>query len=142
MKFFNDALRLEVKKYGVKVVNFVPGSFVGMSNIANGQTAHAAEMKTAFNDEQKATFTNYFDRFQNYLRCIPIATDPNLLHGGSLLRVFGHCVLDDKPKCMYKNEPMRYKIYHFLMNYSPTQGISDYFMKLFIHMPDFHPTYI
>lgn len=142
MKFFNDSLRLEVKKYGVKVVNFVPGSYVGMSNIANGQTQHAAEMKVAFNEEQKETYTNYFDRFQNYLRCIPIATDPNLLQGGTLLKVFEHCVLDEKPKCMYKNEPMRYKMYHFLMNYSPTQGISDYFMKLFIHMPDFLPTYV
>lgn len=142
MKFFNDSLRLEMKKYGVKVINFVPGSYVGMSNIANSQSLHATEMKNAFDEEQEETFSNYFDRFQNYLKCIPIATDPNLLAGGSLLKVFEQCVLDENPNCMYKNEPIRYAYYHFLMNYSPTQSISDYFMKKFIHMPDFHPTYI
>ena len=48
LKSFNDCLRLELNKYGVEVVNFIPGSFVGSSNIVSKQQEYARQMKDSF----------------------------------------------------------------------------------------------
>ena len=48
LKSFTDSLRLEMNKYGVEVVNFIPGSFVGSSNIASKQQEYAKQMKESF----------------------------------------------------------------------------------------------
>lgn len=60
LKSFTEGLRLDMKKYGVDVVNFIPGSFVGSSNIAAKQQVYAQEMKKSFNKFSKFYYVEIF----------------------------------------------------------------------------------
>lgn len=67
IKAFTETLRLDMKKYEVDVVDFIPGSFVMSSNISAAQSKQASEMKSALNEEQVEFYGDYFDRYYKYL---------------------------------------------------------------------------
>lgn len=67
---FTEGLRLDMAKYDVEVINFIPGSFVLSSNITANQTKLADEMRASFNSEQINFYGDYFDRYNDYLKFI------------------------------------------------------------------------
>uniref|UniRef100_A0A1B0D9G7 Uncharacterized protein n=1 Tax=Phlebotomus papatasi TaxID=29031 RepID=A0A1B0D9G7_PHLPP len=67
---WTDALRVEMKKYDVAVVEFIPGSFITGSNIAAGQKDAAQKMRKAFTEEQEELYGDYFGRYNSYLEGI------------------------------------------------------------------------
>jgi short-subunit dehydrogenase involved in D-alanine esterification of teichoic acids len=139
LKSFNDAVRLEMNKYGVEVVNFIPGSFVGNSNIAARQSQLAVEMRSAFNEEQLAFYGDYFDRYNKYLEALSGEKEPQTLTNENILQKFSDALLDVPPKTVYISEPWRYKLYHFLFKISPQRSFTDYLIQKFISMPQFNP---
>jgi 3-hydroxybutyrate dehydrogenase len=132
---FNDGLRIDMKKYGVEVVNFIPGSFVLASNIAANQMNFTAEMRKKLSKEQLEFYGDYFDRYSKYLEPLsgerePIMVDPNIIE------TFEEALLHNPPKTRYICEPFRYTLYHALFKITP-QIVTDWLLYKFISMPEY-----
>lgn len=135
---FTDALRLDMKKYGVDVINFVPGSFVQSSNIAAKQSKYAVEMRDSLSEEQISFYGEYFDRYNGYLEGISGEKEPQMVDM-NIIDTFEEALLDNFPKTRYVCEPFRYKLYHILFKITP-QVITDMLLHKFIMMPKYEPT--
>lgn len=107
LRFWNDALRVEMSKYGVKVVNFVPGSFVMSSNIASKQQEQANEMEIQFTEEQKYFYGDYFKEYNEYLKIISGPKPLQFVDEHGILNTFQRALLDANPDSIYINEPLR-----------------------------------
>lgn len=107
LKFWTEALRIELKKYGIQVVNFIPGSFVGSSNIAANQQIYVNEMWNHFTDEQKEFYGDFFGRYNDYLRILSGDDSPRKMADKKLFECFQHALLNIQPKDLYKHEPWR-----------------------------------
>lgn len=126
-----------MEKYGVQVVNFVPGSFVGHSNIAARQQDFANEMKKEFSTEQLEFYEDYFDRFNGYLSILSGVKPPCILGDTKIIDTFEKALLDKNPNVMYKAEPWRYTIYHTLFKIAP-QPICDWLIHRFCAYPEYN----
>lgn len=105
---FVTSLRVEMRKYGVDVINFTPGSFVTSSNILAEQEEFSHQQRLALNDEQKHFFGDYFDRFHaciNQLSGIRSVEVYNESDG--MMQTFESALLDQVPKPLYLYEPTR-----------------------------------
>lgn len=134
---FNDALRLDMKKYGVEVVNFIPGSFVLSSNIMSQQANYAEEMRAAMDKEQIDFYGDYFDRYNGYLSAISGEKEPQMVDP-LILESFEEALLDVPAKTRYVCEPLRYKIYHTIFRMTP-QKVTDFLLHKFVAMPEYDP---
>lgn len=135
---WSDGLRVELGKYGVKVITFIPGSFANQSNIMARQIDNAYEMRSAFTSEQEEFYGDYFRRYNTYLAQLTVPAVPKKIDDTDMYEVFEKTLLDVVPKYKYVHEPMRYTVYHTLFKCSPT-SIRDYFICKFIKMPEYMP---
>ncbi|XP_030763410.1 retinol dehydrogenase 7 [Sitophilus oryzae] len=133
---WSDGLRVELSKYGVDVVTFIPGSFTMDSNIMGHQIEHVQEMHDHFTKEQHQFYSDYFKRYNIYLSYITPPKDIKKISNEQLYKVFEGALLDDPPSTVYKYEPWRYKMYHYLFRFSPV-FIRDYFVVKFMKMPEY-----
>ncbi|XP_055380953.1 D-beta-hydroxybutyrate dehydrogenase, mitochondrial isoform X2 [Condylostylus longicornis] len=107
LKSWNDALRMEMSKYGVKVINFVPGSFIMLSNITAKQCIYASIMRDKFNDEQTIFYGRYFEQYNDYLRSLSKCKAPCEIADNILYKKFQKALLSENPKTIYIHEPWR-----------------------------------
>ncbi|XP_055324349.1 D-beta-hydroxybutyrate dehydrogenase, mitochondrial isoform X2 [Sitodiplosis mosellana] len=133
LRFWSDALRVEMKKYGVDVVNFIPGSQFMNTSIVSRQKQYASEMLAAFTDEQLEFYGDYFERYNKYLSYIPNHS-VQVISDSNLFNEFGNTILDYTPRAIYKCEPIKYTIYHILFKYSPV-FLRDLLIIKFVNMP-------
>jgi 3-hydroxybutyrate dehydrogenase len=135
---YTESLRMEMKKYDVDVVNFIPGSFFGNSNLVSSQLKHASTMKQSLNKEQLEFYEDYLDRLNMHLAAISVEREPQLLQDQRIIEKFEDALLQLNPNPVYKSEPMRYKFYHFLFNYMPFL-LHDWLVDRFVLLPKFTP---
>ncbi|XP_050315712.1 D-beta-hydroxybutyrate dehydrogenase, mitochondrial [Anthonomus grandis grandis] len=133
---WNDGLRVEMAKYGVQVVTFIPGSFVAESSIMSKQLQYVQEMHDNFTEEQHHFYSDYFKRYNIYLSFISGSPEPQKIQDDHLYTVFEDTLLDKEPNALYKHEPLRYKFYHFLFKISPI-FIRDMLVTRFMTMPQY-----
>ncbi|XP_055601460.1 D-beta-hydroxybutyrate dehydrogenase, mitochondrial [Uranotaenia lowii] len=135
LRFWTDALRMEMSPYGVQVVNYIPGSMVMESNICANQQIYSEQMRAAFTQEQLEFYGSYFDEYNAYLKFIS-GNKPVASFAGNhpVMRTFADALLDLNAKAMYKCEPWRYQWYHFLFRVTPT-CICDWLVRRFVSMP-------
>lgn len=107
LRFWSDALRVEMKKYGVDVVNFIPGSQFMSTNIAARQKQYASEMLAAFTDEQLEFYGEYFERYNKYLSYISGNNSVQVILDKKLFDEYENAILDYAPKAIYKCEPLK-----------------------------------
>lgn len=107
LRFWSDALRVEMKKYGVEVVNFIPGSQFMNTNIIARQKQYASEMLAAFTDEQLAFYGDYFERYNKYLSYISGDNSVQIISDSDLFNEFRNAILDHTPQAVYKCEPLK-----------------------------------
>lgn len=131
-----DGLRVELSKYGVSVVSFVPGSFVQNSNIMARHGEHLLEMQSAFTNDQKKFYGDYFNRYNSHLSSISRQNPPIKIPDSALYEKFGRALMETNPRAMYLNENLRYRIYHTIFKYTPTV-IRDFFVVRFMQMPEY-----
>lgn len=131
-----DGLRIELSKFGVNVIKFVPGSFVTQSNIMARQVASSFEMNAAFTSEQRLVYGPYFRRYNNYLTSLSGERFPVKIQDPEMYKTFDKVLLDVEPKSTYVHEPWRYCIYHCLFKYTPVP-VRDYLVTKFMMMPDY-----
>ncbi|KAH8306142.1 hypothetical protein KR018_002478 [Drosophila ironensis] len=139
LRFWTDALRIELRQYGMEVVNFVPGSFVLDSNIAARQQQHAQKMRLAFSEEQHALYDSYFEAFNSYLKILSGFKQPNQLKNDSLLAKFKDALTSSQPLSTYIEEPWRYRLYRWLFGVCPTPLV-DWLTMRFCAMPTYEST--
>ncbi|CAH1955461.1 unnamed protein product [Acanthoscelides obtectus] len=60
---WSDGLRVEMRKYGVQVLTFIPGSFTLQSNIMGNQLQNVQDMHDSFTPEQHSFYSDYFKRY-------------------------------------------------------------------------------
>lgn len=137
VKAYTDGLRIELSKYGVKVISFIPGSFVMESNIMARHSEHVREMYNNFTKEQYLFYEDYFQRYNAHLLGIPIQKVPSKIVNNALFTEFEQALLLESPKASYKVEPFRYAFYHLLFKITPTP-IRDYLVVKFMQMPEYH----
>ncbi|XP_066146916.1 D-beta-hydroxybutyrate dehydrogenase, mitochondrial [Euwallacea fornicatus] len=133
---WTDGLRVEMAKYGVQVISFIPGSFTTETNIMSRQLQNVQEMHENFTEEQQRFYNDYFKRYNIYLSFITSPPEPHKIQDEKLFEVFENTLLDKYPSTVYKYEPLRYKFYHFLFKFSPVQ-LRDYFVTKFMAMPEY-----
>lgn len=107
LRFWNDSLRVEMKKYGVEVVNFIPGSHILNTNIAASHERFVDEMLQALTDEQIDFYGDYFKRYNDYLRSFCHTRPVQIINDKIFFDEFRRALLDEFPKAIYKVEPLR-----------------------------------
>lgn len=107
LRFFIDALRVEMKKYHVDVVNFIPGSFIMQSNIFARQQEYALEMKRQLTEDQLHFYSDYFNEYNNYLLQLDQYRKPGLIEDVALTKLFERALLEVNPHSVYINQNWR-----------------------------------
>lgn len=133
---WSDGLRVELAKYGVKVVMFIPGSFTQQSDIMSKQIENVYEMRSHFTPEQIEFYEDYFKRYNAYLSLLSSPSLPKKINDAELYEVFEQALLEITPKAKYVHEPLRYTVYHTLFKFTPTR-IRDYLVCQFMRMPHY-----
>lgn len=136
---WSDGLRIELGKYGVKVISFIPGSFINQSNIMSSQVEHCFEMHNAFSLEQRNFYGEYFKRYNSYLSVLSGSKSVSKIDNPKLYRKYEGALLDLNPKAIYVYESINYSIYHTIFKYSPV-CVRDYFVTKFMRMPEYRET--
>lgn len=133
-----DGLRVELSKYEVKVIKFVPGSFVTQSNILSRQVDKFYEMQSNFTLEQRDFYGDYFKRYASYLSLLKSPELPQIIQDTKLYETYETALTEIRPKSLYVNETLRYKFYHYAFRLMPTY-VRDVCVKYFMTMPEYEP---
>nr|CAI5856731.1 unnamed protein product [Callosobruchus analis] len=133
---WSDGLRVEMAKYGVQVLTFIPGSFTLQSNIMGSQLQNVQDMHDSFTPEQHSFYSDYFKRYNIYLSQITPPPKPVKIDDPDLYKVFERTLLDKYPQIVYKNENWRYKFYHTMFKISPV-WLRDWLVVQFMQMPEY-----
>ncbi len=134
LQAWSTSLRVELKKYGVQVVMFIPGSFAKESNLLANQEKHFDDMRLAMSEEARTFYGDYFERYAWYLESLSGPKRVCRLENPRLYEVFEAALLDDEPAAVYKCEPWRYTFYHTLFRIAPTR-LRDWLVERFVQMP-------
>lgn len=136
LRAWSDGLRVEMSKYGVKVITFVPGSFVYQSNIMARHTTNVTEMRDGFTAEQVEFYSDYFDRYNSYLSGLSGERPLSKIDDPGLYETFERALMELNPRAHYINENVKYTVYHILFRFFPP-FLRDYFVVKFMQMPEF-----
>lgn len=107
LNFWNNALRVELGKYDVDVVNFIPGSLVMSTNITARQNEFTQEMLQSLTSEQRKFYGEYFDEYNGYLKYISGTKPIERIDNAELFEKFENALLHRFPDAVYKCEPWR-----------------------------------
>lgn len=127
-------IRVELRKYGITVVNFVPGSFICESNILARQSDHFETMRAAMSDEARRFYGDYFTRYSRYFNSLSRETEPRKVVNEQLYDTFEGALLDRYPSAVYKCESWRYFFYHTICGIVPTR-MRDLLIERFVQLP-------
>lgn len=97
-----------MRKYGVDVVDFIPGSFIMNSNIGARQQEYASEQRNAFNIRQRYFYGEFFERYNEYLKVMSGFKPANVMKDEGIMRTFEAALLEISPKAVYKYESWTY----------------------------------
>ncbi|KMQ93074.1 estradiol 17-beta-dehydrogenase 2-like protein [Lasius niger] len=100
------ALRVEVGKYGVNVVSFIPGGFISESNIMRRQRLHFDEMERHMSDEAKRFYGDYFTRYAEYFSQADLSSgnqdNIKVLSNSRIYETFDSALLEVHPSAVYR----------------------------------------
>lgn len=139
---FLDALRVELRKYGVDVVNFIPGSFVMTSNIVGAHAQQSDLQRRAMSADQWRFYGEYFERYHGFLSFLRGPPEPRSwddANGERVMQMLEATLLEKRPRAVYKLEPnWRYCVYHWFFGWTP-MPVRDYLIEKFMSMPVYIP---
>lgn len=131
---WSDALRIEMSKFGVKVISFVPGSFVTQTSILSNQSQYADEMAQSMDKDVFEFYKDYFHQCNSYLSFVSKETTVRQITDNTLYTNLNDALLSYSPKTHYMNSPLRYSFYHFLFSVSPV-WLRDKLVQKFVSLP-------
>lgn len=92
-------------------------------------------MQNKLSPEQQQFYGEYFNSYMNYLSKIS-AISSGKLTDKVLMEKFIATLVDKDPLFVYKHEPLRYKVYHFIFGITPFQ-IRKRIVSKFLAMPTY-----
>lgn len=111
------------------------GSFPTTTSIADKQKQYTAEMKNAFPAENWETHKHDFDRLlTNYLDQLSFPKKIGVIEDDVFAEKVMGAILDTNPDSIYKHQPWRYAIYHFLFGITPSR-IRHWLVHKFVRYP-------
>lgn len=134
LKAWNDALRIELSKFDVRVISFLPGAFFGQSNILANQRERTAEMEANMPKKDLQIYEDYFKRYFNYIHSFSLKVPARQIENEEIYEKFTDALLAENPYPHYKISPFKYSFYHFLFKVVPTK-VKDKLVERFINMP-------
>lgn len=138
LAFHTNALRIELRKYNVKVVEFIPGSFVFQSAILSRHSELVTEMWQGLDEEQREFYGEYYRAFNGYLEAIARMAPQQIVDvDPKILRSFERAITATEPNRRYVVEPFRYKFYHTLFQILPHSKLRDDLIERFMQMPKY-----
>ncbi|XP_050684089.1 D-beta-hydroxybutyrate dehydrogenase, mitochondrial [Leptidea sinapis] len=133
---WTEALRLEFSNTGLGVTAFIPGGFVGSSNIMVTQTRNVRQILDALSEEQKSYYEAKIRTLNNYLcRGSEKENSYDALKDENIIETFMKALLDDRPKILYKVEPWRYTFYYSLFKIPLPEFIYLWIINKFLCFP-------
>lgn len=97
-----------MRKYGVDVINFVPGSFTASSNLMARQVEFGEQQRQALSEEQRQFYGDYFDRFHARMKFISGEHPIEIFdEKDGMMQTFTAALLDAEPRAKYLYEPDR-----------------------------------
>lgn len=138
LSFYTSALQIELKKYNVRVINFIPGSFVLQSGILRRQKKFGEEMWNGMNEEQKEFYGDYFREYNDYIGAVSEMVPTDVMDVDlRILEAFREAIIASDPQRRYLVEPLRYKLYHKMFDILPDSGMRDRLIQRFMKMPKY-----
>ncbi|XP_076299531.1 SDR family oxidoreductase shroud [Lasioglossum baleicum] len=128
------ALRLELRKFDVKVVCFIPGSFFRESNILARQAEQFETMRKSMTEEARIFYGDYFTSYSQYFGSVAKGGNLEKLPDQRIYEIFEGALLDKYPSAIYKHESWRYCVYHALFRITPT-CLRDLLVLKFVQVP-------
>ncbi|XP_063982031.1 estradiol 17-beta-dehydrogenase 2 [Diachasmimorpha longicaudata] len=132
------SLRIELKKFEIDVVTFIPGSFVMESNLLLRQVGHFEVMEKEMKAEAKSVYGEYFNEYRNYLRPLSQQNALKRINNEQIYETFENVIMEEPARTSYKCEPWRYTYYHVLLKFVPTK-LHDILVEKFVQMPPWKP---
>lgn len=114
------AIRMELKKYGIKVVCLIPGSFVNESNILTRQVEHFEVMRRSMSEEAKTFYGDYFARYSQYFTSVGQDTSLRKLQDSGVYETFEGALLDKYPSPVYKY------VYYSMINFEQLKNECEF----------------
>ncbi|UYV78739.1 hypothetical protein LAZ67_16002612 [Cordylochernes scorpioides] len=117
---FSDALRMELRKFDVKVIIVRPGDYARLTSLFAGQSRRAEEMWTAMDTERRQAYGSYFRSYQDYLIQNNGLTSPPSFERSNLLPVFEEALCSPNPKSLYTAAPFWLRFFLGLVSMLPS----------------------
>ncbi|EFN77626.1 Hydroxysteroid 17-beta dehydrogenase 6 [Harpegnathos saltator] len=141
LRAWSISLRVELAKYGVKVISFIPGNFTGESNIMARQRQYFNEMKRSMKSEAMVFYDDYFTRYVEYYSSVAGQNDLKRVTNSGIYEIFDNALLDVYPSAIYKWESWKYFFYYASFKYTPT-CVRDRLINRFVKPPSWHKSTI
>ncbi|XP_026488256.2 D-beta-hydroxybutyrate dehydrogenase, mitochondrial [Vanessa tameamea] len=133
---WTQALRMEYLQNDLKVLTFIPGGFVGSSNLLKSQFLNGTAMLEHIHQDQKALHEKKIRILNDYLKQASNNTRFDSLNDENIIETFMKALTDNNPKKMYKLESLRYKFYYNLFKLPLPDTIHKSLIKRFLKFPE------
>ncbi|XP_023941391.2 D-beta-hydroxybutyrate dehydrogenase, mitochondrial isoform X2 [Bicyclus anynana] len=130
------ALHLEHFRDGLSAVAFVPGGFIGSSNLTTNQVANGDKMLKHLTEEQKSVYEKRLKTLNNYLGQASKNMRFDSMTNENITETFLNALTDRKPKKIYKVESLRYKLYYNLLKLPFPDTTYHWLIRKFLSFPD------
>ncbi|XP_063533559.1 D-beta-hydroxybutyrate dehydrogenase, mitochondrial [Cydia strobilella] len=133
---WTQALRMELRDHGLTAVAFVPGGFVGSSNILAGQANSCSKMIDHLDPDQRKLFEKRITILSDYLQSACQSSNYNSLKDIDIIETFAKALTDEKPRFLYKVQSWRYAFYYSLMKMPVPEAAHLWLIKKFLSFPE------
>ncbi|CAK1596226.1 unnamed protein product [Parnassius mnemosyne] len=128
-------LRMEQREYGVNVLAFIPGGFIGSSNLMSYQKTHCNDMLEYLSEEQRAVYEKKIKTLCNYLEKAANNARFDSMKDENIIETFIKALTDENPKELYKIESWRYMFYYNLLKLPIPESAHRWLINKFVNFP-------
>ncbi|XP_063361814.1 D-beta-hydroxybutyrate dehydrogenase, mitochondrial [Cydia amplana] len=130
------ALRMELRDHALTAVAFVPGGFVGSSNILAAQANSCSKMLDHLDPEQRKLFEKRITALSDYLQSATQNSNYDSLKDIDIIETFVKALTDENPRFMYKVQSWRYAFYYSLLKMPVPEAAHLWLIKRFLSFPE------
>ncbi|XP_063618391.1 D-beta-hydroxybutyrate dehydrogenase, mitochondrial [Cydia splendana] len=130
------ALRMELRDHGLTAVAFVPGGFVGSSNILAAQANSCSKMLEHLDPDQRKLFEKRITALSDYLQSACQNSNYDSLKDIDIIETFVKALTDEQPRFLYKVQSWRYAFYYSLLKMPVPEAAHLWLIKKFLSFPE------
>ncbi|CAG5050403.1 unnamed protein product [Parnassius apollo] len=128
-------LRMEQREYGLNVLAFIPGGFIGSSNLMSYQKVQGNDMLEYLSEEQRALYEKKIQTLCNYLGTAANNARFDSMKDENIIETFMKALTDENPKELYKIESWRYMFYYNLLKLPIPESAHRWLINKFVNFP-------